>query len=258
MLGVQQEAALGRCPGFCVALLLQAALPLAQEDAGGGGPARLLPQAALGGGRCQAEGLGQGPCGPRLIPQAQEQAAPETQVLRPRLVVTVPRTFPEHAVQVPECPAKLLQLGQAGGPQAQVTGPATTSQDGQRAVAQSLQGLPRAQEGAGFLGCGLRRGQRRGVCMSLEQCGPSRSCTPASRRSCPCPLPPLAEIRLPLPSPSLWCPLFSWPCSSSHLGDPSLRSSPKSPLQQALLTGCCPGHPPTLPVLPRLPWSWGQ
>lgn len=190
MLGVHQEAALGRCPGLRVALLLQAALPLAQEDVGGGGPARLLPQAALGCGGCQPEGLGQGPCGPGLIPQAQEQAAPGTQVLHSCPEVTVPRILSEHAVQVPECPAKLLQLSQASGPQAQVTGPATTSQDGQRAVAQSLPGLPGAQEGAGFLGCGLRRGQRWGAWVSSERCSPARPCTPRLTEELPVPSAP--------------------------------------------------------------------
>lgn len=112
-------------------LLLQAALPMAQKHLGSGGPAWPLPQAGLGWSRRQLEGLGEGPCSPGRVPQAQEQAAPGAQVLHPHPEVPVPCTLPEHEVQVCKCPAKLLQLGQAGGPLAQVTGMGTTSQDGQ-------------------------------------------------------------------------------------------------------------------------------
>lgn len=142
VLGVQQEATLSCRPGLCILPILQTALPVAQQGLGGRGPARPLPQAALSHGGGQLEGLGEGPCSPSLVPQAQQQAAPGAEVLCPRWEVAVPGTFLEHAVQVPESPAKVPQLGQAGGPQTQVPGIVTTGQDGQRAVAQRLPRLP--------------------------------------------------------------------------------------------------------------------
>lgn len=131
VLGVHQEPALGCRPGLFVPLLLQAALPVAQQHLGGGGPAGPLPQAAPGRGGRQLEGLGEGLCGPGLVPQTQEQAAPGAQVLHPHGELAVPCALHEHQVQVSQRPAALLQLGQAGRPQAQVTGPAATRQDGQ-------------------------------------------------------------------------------------------------------------------------------
>ena len=68
VLWVQQEAGLSRCPGLAVALLNQATLCLAQEYVGGWSPAWPLPQAALGLGGCQMEGLGEGPRSCSLIP----------------------------------------------------------------------------------------------------------------------------------------------------------------------------------------------
>ena len=90
VLWVQQEAGLGHRPGLAVALLNQATPRLAQEYVGGWSPAWPLPQAALGLGGCQVEGLGEGPRSPSLIPQTQQQAAPGAEVLHLCLEVAVP------------------------------------------------------------------------------------------------------------------------------------------------------------------------